>query len=112
MPGLAASVSAHPSIALVGRDDVLAAAERLFAHPDNRLITVTGPAGVGKTRLAIELLRLHGEPAGRETIAVDLSALGTPDDIDAGLARAVGITPAEGDSLADAVPRWLATHEK
>jgi predicted ATPase len=92
---------------LIGRDDVLTAAKPLFAHPDTRLISITGPAGVGKTRIATELLALHGAPASRETVALDLGALHDPGDLDAELARAVGIAVADA-SIGEEVARWLA----
>jgi transcriptional regulator with XRE-family HTH domain len=44
----------HP---LLGRDADLVAVGRLVRRPGVRLITVTGPAGVGKTRLAGEVAR-------------------------------------------------------
>ncbi|HEX6607499.1 MAG TPA: AAA family ATPase, partial [Chloroflexia bacterium] len=40
---------------LIGRATERAHAEALFAQPDVRLLTVTGPPGVGKTRFALQL---------------------------------------------------------
>ncbi|MEW9533869.1 BTAD domain-containing putative transcriptional regulator [Microbispora sp. NPDC049125] len=52
----------------VGREDDLA---RIDALRDRRLVTLTGPGGTGKTRLAIEAARRRG----REACFVDLSPL-------------------------------------
>jgi len=41
---------------LLGRQEELAAASRVLASEGVRLLTLTGPAGVGKTRLAQELV--------------------------------------------------------
>jgi transcriptional regulator with XRE-family HTH domain len=51
---LRASPRAHPDV-LVGRDNDLAALAHLLSTPGVRLVTITGPAGVGKSRLADEL---------------------------------------------------------
>jgi predicted ATPase/DNA-binding SARP family transcriptional activator len=59
MPGPAASAAAHPSLPtpatpLIGRQAELAALATLLADPQVRLLTLTGPGGSGKTRLALE----------------------------------------------------------
>ena len=43
------------STALIGRDQDVATACDLLLRSEVRLVTLTGPAGVGKTRLAIEI---------------------------------------------------------
>jgi predicted ATPase/class 3 adenylate cyclase len=42
-----------PMTPLVGRDDELVALRATIARPEVRLVTLTGPGGVGKTRLAL-----------------------------------------------------------
>src|SRR4051812_23046278 len=44
-----------PAAPLLGRDEDIATASRLLADPDVRLLTLTGPGGIGKTRFALEL---------------------------------------------------------
>lgn len=46
-----------PPAVFVGREAELAAVERLLAESDSRLLTLAGPGGIGKTRLAIEAAR-------------------------------------------------------
>ncbi|WP_328967813.1 ATP-binding protein [Streptomyces sp. NBC_00239] len=75
--GVRAMVPAEPS-SFVGREDELAATAALLAT--GRLVTLTGPAGIGKTRLAIRAVRTGrtGQPAGRrapETVWADLAGL-------------------------------------
>jgi hypothetical protein len=44
---------------LIGRERAMTALAGLMADPDVRMITLTGPGGVGKTRLLMELAHRH-----------------------------------------------------
>ena len=55
-----------PMTALLGRDSDVKTLRQWLADPAARLITLIGPGGVGKTRLALELARtIADEGAGR-----------------------------------------------
>jgi predicted ATPase/DNA-binding SARP family transcriptional activator len=89
-----------PPTALVGRDGELAAAVELARRPDTRLVTFTGPGGIGKTRLALEVARELGAAA-----FVDLTPVRDPDLVPSAIASAVGL---EGSSPpADALREFL-----
>lgn len=68
---LAGTVGNLPALSslLVGRGDELAALVELM-H-DRRLVTLVGPAGVGKTRLAIEVARRFEAPGGVWLVRLD-----------------------------------------
>ncbi len=48
-----------PSTPLVGREDELARIQRWLADENSRLLTIVGPGGVGKTRLALQSAWVH-----------------------------------------------------
>src|SRR5919199_6605320 len=78
-----------PLTPLVGRQEDVAAALALLRQ--HRLLTITGPAGVGKTRLALALAEaLHAEfPAG--CLVVSLAHLREPTLVAPTIARALGL---------------------
>ena len=75
-----------PPTSLVGRQKDLDDLDDLITR--TRLLTLIGPGGAGKTRLARELMDRH---RGRVTWFVDLSAVGSDDLVLATMAQTVGV---------------------
>lgn len=94
-----------PVTPLIGRESDLTELHR--AIHTRRLVTVIGPAGVGKTALLVELgARLSRESTEPSSIVwVDLSGLGNvgPDDVAEGVARAAGVRVRRKDPLAGVI---------
>ncbi|GAA1510308.1 hypothetical protein GCM10009827_025630 [Dactylosporangium maewongense] len=103
-----AHVPVGPGTPLIGRDGELADLLALVRSGTRRLVTVTGPGGVGKTRLAMEALRLAapGFPGGAR--AVDLSAVREPKLVVPGIAAALGLPDEVGIDPLDALVPHLA----
>jgi len=68
----------HPHGAMVGRSEDQRALEDLLRRPRTHLVTLTGPGGVGKTRLAIELARNLDADFADGTAFVSLAPLSRP----------------------------------
>src|SRR4029453_17897670 len=80
-----------PLTTFVGRERELAGLRALLARRDARLLTVTGPGGVGKTRLAIEAARELADGFAAGVRFVPLASLGSPDLVLPTIARTLGI---------------------
>jgi predicted ATPase/DNA-binding SARP family transcriptional activator len=84
-----------PTDPLIGRESVLDAAAALLADPDVRMITVTGPGGIGKTRVALELARREGGRFADGPRFVPLGALDDPERVLPEIARVLEV-PEDG----------------
>lgn len=88
-----------PADLLVGRDRELAALSGVLASERARLVTLTGPPGIGKTRLAVACAAAYAELTGRAAVFLDLAPVQDPGLVVAELAQAVGIEPRSGTDL-------------
>ncbi|MGI8799019.1 MAG: LuxR C-terminal-related transcriptional regulator [Pseudonocardia sp.] len=88
----------------VGRKVDLAALRRLLAH--TRILTVLGPGGVGKTRLATEFVRRQAASFADGQALVELASVRDPQLIAGVVAAAVGVTLERQDTL-DVLARRL-----
>ena len=62
-----------------GREKELLQIISLLGDPTCRLVTLVGPGGIGKTRLAIEAARQYGDTYQRDVYFVSLQPLTSPD---------------------------------
>jgi len=86
----------RPSTRLIGREAPVAALHRLTA--EQRLVTIVGPGGVGKSRVAFEIAR----PDSNATVLL-LAPITDPVAIPDALAAALKLTVMQGDVLAACV---------
>jgi predicted ATPase/DNA-binding SARP family transcriptional activator len=92
----------------IGREhEVATVSERLRAE-SVRLLTLTGPGGVGKTRLALEAARAVQADFTDGAHFVSLAALQRPDGVPAAIVEALGIIVLAGEPADQAAERFLA----
>jgi predicted ATPase len=75
---------------LVGRERAIDEVAGLFDRPEVRLVTLTGPGGVGKTRLALAVGERLRDRFDAGTVFVPLAAVTQAELVPAVIARAVG----------------------
>lgn len=93
----------------VGRDDEIALAKSLLQRPDLRLLTFTGPGGIGKTRLAVEVAGASGSHFPDGVPFVSLASIRDPAMVMTAIAAALGLHELDGASIDDAVATSLGT---
>jgi predicted ATPase/DNA-binding SARP family transcriptional activator/class 3 adenylate cyclase len=98
----------RPPTSLIGREPELATVCGLLEGHDARLVTLTGPGGVGKTRLALEVAHVLQSSLGDGVGWVELAGVARPDEVEMTIARALPVTPLPGESPREALCRHLA----
>src|SRR5262245_198521 len=85
-----------PPAALLGRDGDIQTLRRWLEDPTARLITLTGPGGVGKTRLALELARTVAAGGAARVVFVPVASISNPAFVPLAITEAFGrseVTP-------------------
>ncbi len=76
---------------LIGRETELETIASAFTAEHHRLVTLTGPGGVGKTRLALEAARRIAPSFTEGAEFIDLSAVREADQVAGSIARTLGV---------------------
>ena len=97
-----ASLPSAPT-ALLGREADMQILRHWLADPAARLITLVGPGGVGKTRLAVEVTRELAEDEATRVVFVELAAIRQASFVGLMIAEALGLS----DVTAADLPRHV-----
>jgi len=92
-----------PRTTLIGRDGEVAALMSALRRRETRLLTLAGPGGSGKTRLALEVVPRVAAFFPGGVYFVGLGALTDPADVGPALAQALGLTHIERGSVDEAL---------
>src|SRR5205807_8539567 len=101
----------HLPTALVDRVEELATAQELLRSDAVRLLTLTGPAGVGKTRLALQVAGGMRATFPDGVWIVDLAPLRDPDLVLSAIAHALDVQARERRALPEALRGALGEHK-
>src|SRR5918998_2339573 len=93
----------------VGREEELTEVKRLLEN--NRLLTLTGSGGCGKTRLALAAARRAVERFEDGVWMVELASLAEPSLVPQAVAFTLGVRERPGSSLTEALTDYLRTRK-
>jgi predicted ATPase len=91
----------------LGRDRELAELHALLVAPGTRLVTLVGPGGIGKTRLALQVATGMADSFPDGVAAVMLAAVRSADLVPSAIATALGVPERLGRSPLEALTAFL-----
>jgi len=96
-----------PATPLIGRAHEVAAVATALASGDIRLLTLTGPPGIGKTRISLQAATELVEDAACEVCFVALAPISLPSLVASTIAQALGVKETAGQSIVESLKHYL-----
>jgi len=95
----------------IGREKEYTDIQHLFAQPECRLLTLVGPGGIGKTRLALQLSTLLSDDFARGAFIVYLQPLHSAEFFASAVADALGVSLTGQEPPLEQLGRYLSDKE-
>jgi predicted ATPase/class 3 adenylate cyclase len=92
---------------LIGREQEIAGVLQLLQRPELRLVTLTGPGGTGKTRLALQIAAELLDTFADGVWLVNLAPISDPDLVLSAIGQSLGLKETGGQSIRDLVHDYL-----
>ena len=96
-----------PPTPLVGREREAAAIRQRLQQPATRMLTLTGPGGIGKTRLALQVATDLADAFAGGTVFVPLASINDPGLVVPAIAQALDIRELGGRPIFDILKEYL-----
>src|SRR5690348_6312811 len=96
-----------PRSLLIDREQEIALVRDLLQREDVGLVTLTGTGGVGKTRLAIQVATDLASRFADGVAFVSLASLKDPELVELTVARALGVSDADGQAIGERLREYL-----
>jgi class 3 adenylate cyclase len=97
---------------LIGREAAVASIRGVLALREARLVTLTGPGGIGKTRLGLQAAAELVDVFNHGAFFVPLAAIRDPALVPSAIAQALGVTEEAGRPVIDSVHDHLRERER
>ena len=92
---------------LIGRDREIEELSRLLGDAEGRVLTLIGPGGAGKTRLALRVAHRVAKVHPGSVAWVELAPVADPDLVPATIARAIGLDASGPEAAEAALRAWF-----
>ncbi|MGH2530741.1 MAG: tetratricopeptide repeat protein [Thermomicrobiales bacterium] len=99
------------STSLIGRDDEQGAVEERLQRPHVRLVTLTGPGGIGKTRLALHVAAGVVDAFDDGVFFVPLDSIADPSQVLPAIARTLNVAAPDAHDLGQALRAYLGERD-
>jgi len=100
-----------PRSPLIDRAQEVALVRSLLQREDVGLVTLTGTGGVGKTRLALQVAADLASRFVDGVAFISLASLKDPELVELTVARALGVSEADGQSIGESLLEYLRPRE-